>query len=203
MPELSEVRWLTTNLQCLIGAKILASQVLRGECILYEDVLYETSKKAEESFNAIFGGSTITAVTNKAKFVITQAKTSEGKEPVILTHLGFTGWWVPDWANVSKPRKFIHNLSFNHSRLIIKTDRGSLYYLDPRLLGRNRIYTSLERAKGSRHLINMAPEADTFEGISSLQEALKKTRRRVRDVLLDQQILSGIGNYYLVQKRRH
>lgn len=192
MPEIAEVRWLAKNLQFMVGATINDFTVKRGECVLNGDVQF-TKKEAEaKSFlETTLKGAKILNIGNIAKFTLFETTKS-----AILTHLGFTGWWIPEDAPEHRPRKFIHTLKEDNIRLILHTDKGLLKYLDPRLLGRNRIYPNRQSAIESRHLRNMAPEADSQSGLASLVRTVTGgTRRRIKDVIMDQKVVSGIGNY--------
>jgi formamidopyrimidine-DNA glycosylase len=179
----------------MIGAKIKGSTVIRGEVVSRGDSQFtKREKEAEEFLKTALEGAEITNIQNSAKFILT-----ETTKQTILTHLGFTGWWIPIEAPVHRPKKFTHTLKEENYRFILHTTKGDLKYLDPRLLGRNRLYINKEEALLSRHLKNLAPEADTEEGRRNLLLVVKKTGRKIRDVLLDQKILSGIGNYLVCE----
>lgn len=115
---------------------------------------------------------------------------------MILSHLGFTGWWIPEWAPEQSPRRFLHPMDINrHTRVTIQTQRGPLFLTDPRCLSRHRVFKDGQSVFASRHLVNMGPDADTVEGQERIKDAMSKTGRRIRDLIMDQQVASGVGNY--------
>jgi formamidopyrimidine-DNA glycosylase len=179
------------NLQFMVGATVNQNEVIKGNVVLNKDTQFTRNEKLAELFlNESLKDAKILSIKNIAKFTLFETTKS-----CILTHLGFTGWWIPQEAPEHRPRKFIHQLKEENIRLTIHTDKGLLKYLDPRLLGRNRIYPNKQEALESRHLKNMAPEADSVEGIQRLTETVPTTGRKIKDVILDQKTISGIGNY--------
>ncbi len=191
MPEAPEVRWMCKNLQFIVGARINDFTVYRGEVVSFGDTQF--TKREDEAtlfLQETLNEASILSIENRGKFTII-----ETNKATILTHLGFTGWWIPQNAPEHRPRKFIHTLKEENIRLVIHTDRGPLKYLDPRLFGRNRIYPTKQQAIESRHLNRMGPDADTELGINVLLKAIPKSGRRIKDLIMDQQLVSGVGNY--------
>jgi len=138
---------------------------------------------------------TFNKVDRRGKFLLIHVGAPGEHDRVILSHLGFTGWWVPSWAEKTVPLRFLHNVQEKDVRIMFGTDKGVLRVIDPRALSRMRIYCSEEEALTSRHLVKMGPDADTPAAEIALANALPKTGRRIRDVIMDQQIVCGIGNY--------
>jgi formamidopyrimidine-DNA glycosylase len=136
-------------------------------------------------------------VNRRAKYIIIHLDLDVDcyYQKYILTHLGFTGWYVPEWATNPHPRRFLHPMGLEHSKMVITTDRGKLHLTDPRALSRTRIYDSSTTLYESKYLKNLGPDADTQEGLNALAQGIRKTGRRIRDVILDQNVAAGIGNY--------
>jgi formamidopyrimidine-DNA glycosylase len=113
-----------------------------------------------------------------------------------LVHFKFTGWLIPSWVENPAPRRFLHPMDpGKHTRMEINTDRGTVFLTDPRCLSRTWIYPSLKAALTGNELKAMAPDVDTEAGIRSLLVGISRTGRRIRDVIMDQRLAAGIGNY--------
>lgn len=67
-------------------------------------------------------------------------------------------------------------------------------FIDPRRFGGIHLFESPED-RDQRVLRNLGPEATLIDG-KALGERLKASRRAIKAVLLDQQVLAGIGNIY-------
>lgn len=101
---------------------------------------------------------------------------SDGSEWEI--HLKMTGRliWNRDEYELAK-----------HTRIVIELEKGKLYYWDTRKFG------YIKTTKGERVRLGKDPwEMSEKE----LLGKLKKTKRAIKDVILDQRILAGVGNIY-------
>lgn len=192
MPEIAEVRWLVENLSAnILGCKV--GRIMVAHKNLFQD--HQDKTLTQEQVNDVFGPpntNTICSISRRGKFILFHFTNNL----TMASHLGFTGWWIPDWAKEQSPRRFLHPMDINrHTRVTIQTDKGPIYLIDPRCLSRHRIFTTQEQCLNSRHLCRMGPDADSDLGQLVLKTALPKTGRRIRDVIMDQQIASGVGNY--------
>lgn len=186
MPELPEVRWLQRNHQKeLIGATIKEVKVS------HHNVIVTAAPKPEQALNDAVKDKTVNFIDRRGKYLLI------GVGPyTLLVHFSFTGWLIPSWATQSMPRRFLHPMDPDkHTRVLYVTDRGNLYLTDPRCLSRTWVFHDLSQALKSPQLKKMAPDADTPEGEKALREAIKKTGRRIRDLIMDQQTIAGVGNY--------
>ncbi len=104
---------------------------------------------------------------------------------MLLSHLGMSGRWVPLPAAAATAR-------FERARLDL-TRRGrtsSLRYVDPRMFGR------LEHAcevPAAWRALGPDPLTDGID-VDALTAALHARRRAIKEVLLDQTLLAGVGN---------
>jgi formamidopyrimidine-DNA glycosylase len=109
--------------------------------------------------------------------------------------MAFTGWIIPDWAENSSPRKFLHPVDLKHTRMLFNTDRGKIHWVDPRLLSKLFIFKDVESVKNSHYLSDMGPDCESLRAYLKLGESREKESRKIRDLLLDQRFIAGIGNY--------
>lgn len=137
---------------------------------------------------------TIKEITNKGKFlyIILDKGYSLGFT------IGMTGhFWIP---KVSKEFKTLEGYKYDnkHNHIEIQTSKGSFYFNDPRLFGHFYIFTENELEK---KLKTLGP--DILKDIPNMSqndfnELFLKVRNTtvLADMLLNQKIISGIGNIY-------
>lgn len=172
MPELPEVETIRRQLNTkIVGTKIL-------------DVQWKTPKMLRPSpaiFTSATVGATITRVGRKAKLLLLQLDNDQ----TIAVHLKMNGRLF--YRNQdSEPDSYVH--------VVLTLNQGSeLRFADSRKFGYMHVLSTLE-------VINVIdaygpePLADlTLERFNSI---LKKTKRRVKDVLMDQKLIGGVGNIY-------
>ncbi|MBR5519912.1 MAG: bifunctional DNA-formamidopyrimidine glycosylase/DNA-(apurinic or apyrimidinic site) lyase [Clostridia bacterium] len=176
MPELPEVEMVRSVLEPqLIGKTIAEATVLRAEVVEYPN--------AEAFCNGI-RGETISQMTRRGKFL--SIHTQSGKR--IVLHFRMTG------ILLLTPPAFTP-LPHTHLRMKL-TDGSELQFSDQRRFGR---FWLLE-----------AGESDSFSGIASLgpepfdaaitpewlQQGFSGRKRTVKECLMDQTLIAGIGNIY-------
>jgi formamidopyrimidine-DNA glycosylase len=193
MPEGPEVQRLVDHLsQYVLGSRYTSMFVCHSSFsrrLEIPDGLEREMASSEVQFSK---------VSRRGKYILFEFASSDFN-PVILSHLGFTGWWTLSWAPPVNNDDMIHKVSLKDTRLVLYTDNGRMIYTDPRTLGRLYYFRSLSDAQQSKYLVNMAPGLETPEGKQRLIVTLPKTGRRIRDVLLDQKIGSSIGNYLVAE----
>ncbi|MHB2026060.1 MAG: bifunctional DNA-formamidopyrimidine glycosylase/DNA-(apurinic or apyrimidinic site) lyase [Elusimicrobiota bacterium] len=117
-------------------------------------------------------GATVRSVSRRGKYLILEL--SGGRD--LSLHLGMSGRIAFDSPNP-------------HTRFILKTDRTTLYFHDPRRFGR----------VGCR-LPELGPEPLNRDFTPKrLFGALKKSRASVKSLLMDQGVVAGIGNIYATE----
>ena len=102
---------------------------------------------------------------------------------LVLAHLGMTGQLV-----VNPKARLPHT----HVRLAL--DRGALHFADARRFGLLRVCD--RGAAMPPELAALGPDALEELRATDLVAACRRTRRRIRDVMLDQRVAAGIGNIY-------
>lgn len=102
---------------------------------------------------------------------------------LLLVHLGMTG------------RLLVHRGArppYAHVGLAL--DRGTLHFCDARRFGLVRVYD--RHAPPPAEIAALGPDALDALTTDHLASACRGTRRRIKDVLLDQRVAAGVGNIY-------
>ena len=102
--------------------------------------------------------------------------------PVALFHFGMTGDLIPADDPHGRHR---------HDRTIFELDRGEIRYRNMRKLG--GLWLAHDRAEAEQLLSGLGPDALILDRERFVQ-LLRARRRRVKAVLMDQAVLSGVGN---------
>lgn len=176
MPELPEVETVRRVTEPLIaGRKIIGTTVTRPEVIAYPD-----SRVFCDSLN----GQTVSGMARRGKFL--QILTEGGGKIVI--HLRMTGCIlvVPCDDELEK-----------HTHVVLKLDNGrDLRFSDTRRFGRWwYIPAGTEDAYSGTDKLGLEP-FDEILTAEYLKAKLAGRRKPVKECLLDQSVVAGIGNIY-------
>jgi formamidopyrimidine-DNA glycosylase len=175
MPELPEVEIVCRTLQPhLLGRTIHRVEVLEPRLRLPVD----------ERALAGLAGRQIEAITRIAKYILFHL----AGEAAWVFHLGMSGKLICV-ANSAERRK--------HDHIIIHLDNGNqLRYHDPRRFGLSLVAqkSQLLELPQLRHLGIDPFDPDLTDNY--LFRFTRASQRRIRDLLLDQQIIAGLGNIY-------
>lgn len=123
-------------------------------------------------------GKSILSTSRRGKYMIWQLEDSLE----LVVHLGMTGGF-----------RFAPH---RHTRVRAVLEDRTLYYVDPRRFGKWWVVDA-----GDYRCINllkrMGPEplSDLFT-LDGFKQTLKKTKRKIKDVLLSQEAVAGVGNIY-------
>ncbi len=175
MPELPEIETICRGLQLhLAGRRILGVHVMerRLRCLV------------DRKFAQSLEGKTILRVERIAKYILI----SLSANIVWMVHLGMSGKLVH--VDPKTPRQ-------KHDHILVSLDsRQELRYHDPRRFGLSLV-VAVDRLHDLPQLkyLGLDPFDPRFAG-SYLHSFTKRSERRIRDLLLDQQIVAGIGNIY-------
>lgn len=177
MPELPEVETIRIDL-----APELEGRVIRGVEIRQPDIVLPPHDP--DAFRARIVGRRIQAVERRAKYLVLRLEDG----PVIQVQLRMTGRFAlgrtpPDAAE------------FGHVAAELHLDDGrTLYYDDVRRLGGFRL---LEPATWDAERARLGPEplSETFRA-ADLERILSRTRAPVKNALMDQRRVAGLGNIY-------
>lgn len=177
MPELPEVEHLRRGLiEPLVGRRVVGVTLHRRDVLRCADV----SKRHR---SALLNGETVVALARHGKQLVIQ-----GRERVLLVHLGMTG-------SLAHRRRGERLARADHVHATWRLDDGSrLVFRDPRRFGGLWGYASMEAVEAERWS-SLGPDALTIRA-PALRAALHRTSRPVKAALLDQGVLAGVGNIY-------
>jgi len=178
MPELPEVEHVVRALRpVVVGRRILAAE------LKLKRIAPDISRPA---FDRELRNSLITAVGRRGKYILFQLESGR----MLTTHLRMTGKFValgvedrlPPYAHV------VFHLD----------DERRLVFCDMRQFGRMRLVANPERLP--KELISLAPEPLSEEFTEAYFLAtLARSRRSLKQLLLDQTRILGLGNIYAVE----
>lgn len=178
MPELPEVEFARTCLErWLVGEKLVrveadAGRVIRGS--------------KGEAFQSL-AGRRVTKVERRGKWLLWRFDAPLG----LLAHLGMTGKF-----ELQPPG----DPSVRWSRVrFARRDGATVHYRDPRQFGRLEVAPLIE-LEAKDPLASLGPDA--YEPKLTSQQLAKrigKGRRPIKDVLMDQTVLAGLGNIQVTE----
>ena len=190
MPELPEVevvkRSLTSKIQKLVVEKITVKD---------EKLRYRINKKKLK----ILLGLKIIKILRRSKFLLFVFE----KNIVMLVHLGMTGKFFFLNKNAKKFKtSFYYNIDESkdnkHNRLIFSlSKKQKLIYNDVRKFGFIKILDK-GQLQYNLHLKNLGPEplGNSFD-FKYFKNYLINRNRTIKDILMDQKFVSGLGNIYV------
>jgi formamidopyrimidine-DNA glycosylase len=176
MPELPEVETTVAGLRKVLdGETILRAQAYRA------DLRWPIPVDLRQRLT----GARITGLSRRAKYGLIHTD----RDDVLIFHLGMSGRWRVDPAEIEK-----------HDHFVIETGGGRVVALnDPRRFGSLDIMPAAEMA-GYKPFVGMGPEplSNAFDA-SALQVALKGRTAPIKAMLLNQNIVAGLGNIYVCE----
>ena len=190
MPELPEVevvkRSLTSKIQKLVVEKITVKD---------EKLRYRINKKKLK----ILLGLKIIKILRRSKFLLFIFE----KNTVMLVHLGMTGKFFFLNKNAKKFKtSFYYNIDESkdnkHNRLIFSlSKKQKLIYNDVRKFGFIKILDK-RQLQYNLHLKNLGPEplGNSFD-FKYFKNYLINRNRTIKNILMDQKFVSGLGNIYV------
>tara|TARA_B100001057_G_C22618643_1_gene859548 strand:- start:84 stop:953 length:870 start_codon:yes stop_codon:yes gene_type:complete len=125
------------------------------------------------------------------------------KNVVMLVHLGMTGkFFYIDEKNIKYKTSFYYDFNLDqdkkHDRIIFNlSEKAKLIYNDVRKFGFIKILNKFELEENS-HLKNLGPEPlnDEFN-FFYFKNYLEGRNRIIKNILMDQKFVSGLGNIYV------
>ncbi len=188
MPELPEVETVRRGLApSLVGKRIARARTKRA------DLRFPFPKR----FAARLSGRRVDALERRAKYML--ARLDDGN--VWITHLGMTGRWSILGAK-RQPGDFYYSEPPDptHTHVVIEMEQGArLEFNDPRRFGYMDLIAedALEKHPWFK---GMGPEplGNEFH-LPYLKKALAGKKTSIKAALLDQRIVAGLGNIYVVE----
>ena len=202
MPELPEVENLRRGLEkAILGQKILRVEVKKPKLVSGKGNIRQASEKKKGEFIKGLTKERFLRVERRAKNLI--FRLSHGK--IILAHLKMSGQFVYKPKSYKlKPIIGGHPIELSerelpnkHSHIIFELEKGTLYYNDTRMFGYLLYYTTVEEFEKENHfaLLGLEPFDKNFT-IKYFREALKNKKGKIKSVLMDQSVVTGVGNIY-------
>lgn len=177
MPELPEVEIVTRHLGRLVtGRRIRSAQLIRSK-------LAPLSSPSE--FAEHLAGALVTRVHRRGKHILLGLD----NERTLIVHLRMSGRFVLQDIEIASPK-------FSHAQFEMDNDLV-LHFSDQRHFGMMKIVETnlLFQAK---ELASLAPEPFSEEFSSAyLRRTLKDTSRNIKETLIDQTKVCGLGNIYV------
>lgn len=182
MPEIVEVQIQVDGLQKIVGQTI-------KEVILQNDAHTVIQNDTVEEYKSRLENTEIYEIFRLGKSIIFALRTDKEDNPIFLsTHLAFTGG-------------FLYNIEDKYEKIrFILSDGSFLIYKDLRKYGGSKVLTAKEiiprykKKFGADVLTSNRFEIEAFLVTGGL-----RYNKSIKEMLLDQKILSGLGNIYVCE----
>ena len=179
MPELPEVETVCLALSKVVNnAKILKTEIFRN------DLRWKIKKSLKKDLQNDF----LKQPFRRGKYILVPTT----KDNIFLIHLGMSGQ--------IKIRDSIETLlKHDHVRITIKSDNDKIYFItynDPRRFGYIDLFNNKEI---DQHFLLKKLGVEPFEkglNVHYLETIFKKKLKCIKDTLMDQAVIAGIGNIY-------
>ena len=184
MPELPEVEHVVRALRrAVVGRTIVAGEIKLPKLI---------SPSSVSSFKRRIKDSLITGVSRRGKFILIECQRPDREEGLVLmVHLRMTGKFLYLRADDELGRHAHAIFYFDNDRRLV--------FRDQRQFGVMRLVSA--KALGqSKGIVELAPEpfSDDFN-LAYLKATLRRSRRSLKTLLLDQTRVLGLGNIYAAE----
>jgi len=185
MPELPEVEVVTRSLKKSIKNRKIIKITVNNRNLRF---------KIPKNFKNVLKNKIIKNIKRKSKYIVLDL----GNHFYVILHLGMSGT-----LHIPSEKK-ITNLSFynnptlpkKHNHVIIHFDKIKLIYNDPRRFGYFKILSN--KYDLDNYFTRIGPEAlDKKFNLIYLKNMIKNKKKNIKNFLLDQKIVSGLGNIYV------
>ena len=198
MPELPEVETVRRDLQTKIkGRKIVSIKILAPQI----------APQSGAILSRILAGNSFKDIDRIGKLLIFELKQAKGKYDFLLIHMKMTGQLIyKDGQKLTAGGHSLRPGSISEAvggelpnrstRAIISFEKGRvLFFNDLRKFGYIKLVSSEELEK-IKQRFGIEPLTENFLK-DSFFKALKRRKKNIKAVLLDQSIISGLGNIYV------
>ncbi len=176
MPELPEVETTVAGLRAVLDGELIVRAEARRA-----DLRWPIPVDLRQRLT----GARVTALGRRAKYGLIHTD----RDDVLIFHLGMSGRWRVDPTEIEK-----------HDHFILETGAGRVVALnDHRRFGSLDIVAS-NALEQHRHFASMGPEplSEGFDA-AMLHAALKSRMAPIKAMLLNQNIVAGLGNIYVCE----
>jgi formamidopyrimidine-DNA glycosylase len=177
VPELPEVEVASRQLRAWAQGRLIEralatkSRVIRGQ--------------APRRFAGLVGHR-LEEIERYGKWMLLRFDGGEG----LVSHLGMTGKWI---------RRRLGEAAPSHVRATLELDDGhAIDYRDPRLFGR-LVRGPVDRLRKLPSLTALGPDPLGGIDVARLHRVLCATRRSLKEALMDQRTLAGLGNIHVAE----
>jgi formamidopyrimidine-DNA glycosylase len=179
MPELPEVETIRRDLEKEVAGKRIKTVEVTG----MRSIRRHANKK---QFAARLEGHKVTGVERKGKYLLLKLDGGD----VLVIHLGMSGQLA--WSKSGKEERAKHT----HVVLTFATP-GQLRFLDPRTFGELFVTAADELDAAVPELAHLGFDpVDEVMSWTHFGELLHARKRKLKDLLMDQKFIAGIGNLY-------
>lgn len=207
MPELPEVESLRRSLErVILGQTVKKIQVLMPKLVSGKGNVRTASPAKTRQFIQGLQREKILSISRRAKNLIFHFSHSK----VMIVHLKMTGQLVyvekVESGKLKVGNKIIgghpielseSTLPNKHTRLIFNLGKGTLYYNDTRMFGYLLYYKNLEEAEKLGHFSDLGVDPlDEAFTLEYFRDSLKARKGTLKKVLMDQKVVTGLGNIY-------
>ena len=190
MPELPEVETVRRGLAPALEGAVL-EQVFQNR----PDLRFPLPERFVERLQ----GARVDRLDRRAKYLLARLDRGE----TLLMHLGMTGRFSIEAAEgASRPGDFVYAPPADprHDHVVFLTSAGArIAFNDPRRFGFMTLFDTAREAEAPA-LAGLGPEplSNRFSG-AYLSAALEGRRTPIKAALLDQKIIAGLGNIYVIE----
>ena len=176
MPEMPEVETVRRTLLPLIKGK-----TIKEVTVWYPKIITGDAKE----FKQQLVGKKITTIDRYAKYLLIRLSGNL----TVVSHLRMEGKYRLVKINTKKDKH-------DHVQIVF-SDNSALRYNDVRKFGRMQlIKTGTEKEKTGISKLGAEPNSAAFT-ISYLQNGLARKKKNIKNTLLDQSVVAGLGNIYV------
>ncbi len=187
MPELPEVEIVRKSLHKNIKGKIITKVLVKNRNLRF---------KVPNNFEKVITKKKITKINRFSKYLIIIFHDNTG----CIIHLGMSG--TIHLLNKKKIKNITNTSFYNlpylpkkHNHIEIKFNNLKLVYNDPRRFGYFLYFENFNDLKKKFSHFGPEPFSNLFN-INYIKNYLKKKNKNIKNFLLDQKFVSGIGNIY-------
>lgn len=176
MPEMPEVETVRRTLLPLIKGK-----TIKEVTVWYPKIITGDAKE----FKQQLVGKKITTIDRYAKYLLIRLSGNL----TVVSHLRMEGKYRLVKINTKKDKH-------DHVQIVF-SDNSALRYNDVRKFGRMQlIKTGTEKEKTGISKLGAEPNSAAFT-VSYLQNGLARKKKNIKNTLLDQSVVAGLGNIYV------
>ena len=188
MPELPEVEIVKQSLE-----KSVLFQTIQEIQVRNRNLRFKVDINIKKKFN----GLKITKIFRVSKYLLIKFQNNS----FLLVHFGMSGTLHQVKKNIEKKNKnlsFYNNrdLPIRHNHIIIKFKKFSIIYNDPRRFGFFIPFEDEVNLKSFLKKLGPEPLTKKFNFVY-LKKKLENKTGNIKNTLLDQKIVSGLGNIYV------